>query len=100
MVHMHSVCISQRCTTLLGQGPQCIIFSALEGRRQNYKLNFRESSINYQICFYLTIVYIVCGLMIIVATRAVLYCSRLSCKIVNSSMKFKFIHKIPSGEDS
>jgi len=29
----------------LGQGPQSIIFSALEGRRQNYELNFRESSI-------------------------------------------------------
>ena len=28
--------LNQRCTTFLGQGPQCIIFSALEGRRQNY----------------------------------------------------------------
>jgi len=30
--------IHQRCTTFLGQGPQHIIFSALEGRRQNYEL--------------------------------------------------------------
>jgi len=35
----------QRCTTFLGQGPQCITFSALEGRRQSYELNYRESSI-------------------------------------------------------
>jgi len=27
--------IEHRCTTLLGQGPHCIIFNALEGRRQN-----------------------------------------------------------------
>jgi len=39
------VALSQRCTTFLGQGPQCIIFSALEGRRQNYELKFHESSI-------------------------------------------------------
>jgi len=39
----HSV--QQRCTTLLGQGPQSVIFSALEGRRQNYELYFRKSSI-------------------------------------------------------
>src|SRR6218665_640644 len=30
----------QRCTAFLGQGPQCLIFSALEDRRQNYGLNF------------------------------------------------------------
>ena len=46
-------CIIQRCTTFLGQGPQRIIFSAIEGRRQNYELNFRKSSINYDF-FYLT----------------------------------------------
>ena len=28
--------LGQRCTTFLGQGPQCIIFSALEGLNQNY----------------------------------------------------------------
>src|SRR6218665_3326209 len=30
----------QRCTAFLGQGPQCIIFDALEGWRQSYGLNF------------------------------------------------------------
>jgi len=35
----------QRCTTFLGQGPQCLVFNALEGRRQNYDLNFRKTSI-------------------------------------------------------
>ena len=35
-----SYCIDQRCT-ILGQGPQCINFSALEGRRKNYDQNFR-----------------------------------------------------------
>jgi len=39
------ICIGQRCTTFLGQGPQCIILSALEGQRQKHELNFRESSI-------------------------------------------------------
>ena len=33
--------IDQRCTTFLGQGPQHIIFSPLEGRRQNHELNLR-----------------------------------------------------------
>src|SRR6218665_1274057 len=28
----------QRCTPFLGQGPQCIILSALKGQRQNYEL--------------------------------------------------------------
>jgi len=37
--------IAQRCTTFLGQGPQCITFSALEVRKQNYDLNFRKSSV-------------------------------------------------------
>jgi len=34
--------LDQRCTTFLGQG---IIFSTLEGQRQNYELNFPESSV-------------------------------------------------------
>jgi len=33
------------CATFFGQGPQHIIFSALEGQRQNYEFNFRESRI-------------------------------------------------------
>src|SRR6218665_3015774 len=43
--------IGKRCdmsevhTTFLGQGPQCIICRALEGRRQNSELNYREPSI-------------------------------------------------------
>jgi len=35
--------MGQRCTTLMGQGPQCIIFGALEGRRKIYDLNLRKS---------------------------------------------------------
>jgi len=37
--------LKQRWTTFLGQGPQHIILSAIVGRRQNYELNFRKSSI-------------------------------------------------------
>ena len=64
---------------LLTQGTRRIIFSALEGRRQNYEPNFRESSINNRIiCLYLTSLYFACGLIIcIVATRAVSDCSKL-----------------------
>jgi len=81
----------QRCTTFLGQGPQSIIFSALLGRRQNHELNFRESSIKNQF-LYLTKHFIAGGLILLpsVLFRIVI---RL-CKIVNSSMKSKFIHKI------
>jgi len=35
----------------MGQGPQCIIFSALEDQRQNDGLNFRESSVKNQTFF-------------------------------------------------
>src|SRR6218665_214791 len=47
--------ICQRCTTFLGQGPQCNLFGALEGRRQNYELNIRESSVINQTLFYSTL---------------------------------------------
>ena len=63
--------IHQVCTTILGQGLLCIIFRALEGRRQNSELNFRESSIQNRL-FWIVI----------------------SCKMFNSSMKFTFIHII------
>jgi len=67
--------IKQRCTTLLGQGPQRTIFSALEGRRQNYKLNVHVSSAEYRICFILEAFYSFWfdG----VAIRAVSDCSKL-----------------------
>src|SRR6218665_2884176 len=65
------------CTTFVPQGLQSIIFCAPEGQKQNYKPNFRESSINYQICLYVTSLYIACGLIIIVATGAVLDFSQL-----------------------
>jgi len=47
----------------LGQGPQIIIFSALEGRRQNYELNFRQSSIEIRF-YFLTSLSIACGLIL------------------------------------
>jgi len=43
-IYMASLNPCQRCTTFLGQGPQVIILRALEGRKQNYDLNFRKSS--------------------------------------------------------
>ena len=38
---------------LFGQGPQRIIFSVLVGRRQNYELNSRDSSIKPENIYYL-----------------------------------------------
>src|SRR6218665_668319 len=85
-------------TTFLGQGSQCISVCALEGRRQNYGLNFQESSKIAEFlkfnesfhCLWLDVV--------VIRARIVLSCGLfrivLSCKIVNSSIKFKFIHKI------
>jgi len=37
--------VGQKSTTFLGQGPQCIIFSALEGQRQNYDLNVKNKKL-------------------------------------------------------
>jgi len=38
----HPNAIEQRCTTFLGEGRQGIIFSAVEGQRQNYDLIFES----------------------------------------------------------
>jgi len=73
----------QRWTTFMCEGPQLIIFSALKGWRQNClsrikKLNF-------------TSFFIACGLILL---QSQLFWIVISCEIANSSMKFKFIHKI------
>jgi len=81
----------QRCTNFLGKGPQCIIFSALESRKQNYELNCRESSTKIPTSFYLTSSLIACGLVLLPSE---LFRIVISGKIVNSSTKFKFLHKI------
>src|SRR6218665_886699 len=76
----------------LGQGPQCIIFSALEGRRQNYEPNFRELSIKTEEENYLTGLFVAHGLILLPSE---LFRIVISCKInFNSSMKFDFIYKI------
>ena len=72
--------VEKRGTALLGQGPQCIIFSAIDGRRQNYELNFRD------LC-----IFIACGLILLPPE---LFRILIRCKIVHSSIKFKFVHKI------
>src|SRR6218665_2830849 len=83
--------LEQRRTTFLGQRPQCIIFSALKGRRQNYKLTFRESRIK-KLNF--TIIFIACGRCGLILLPSELFWIVISFKIANSSTKFKFIHKI------
>ena len=82
--------VLQRGTTFMNQGPQHMIFSALEGRIQNYQLNFRESS-KKATRFHLTNLFIACGLILLPSE---LFRIAISCKMFNSSMKFKFIHKI------
>ena len=67
-----------------------LIFSALEGLRQNYELNFQESSIKTDY-FYLPRLFVACGLMLLPLE---LFLIVISCTFDNSSMKFKFIHKI------
>ena len=84
--------VQQRCTTFFGQEPQCMIFNALEGRRQNYELNFRKSSIKTDFKN-LTRVIIACGLILLPPG---MFRIVISCKIVNSSIKLKFTHKSPS----
>src|SRR6218665_3574823 len=82
--------VEQRCITFLGQGPQRIIFSALEGQRQNYELRFQESSIKKSIFKNLTSLFIDYSLIFLPSELLRIV---ISCKIVNSSMTFKFIHK-------
>src|SRR6218665_1624349 len=79
------------CTTYLDRGPLCIIFSSLEGQRQNSELNFRESSIQKQTFFYLTSRFTACELIFLPLK---LFWIVISCKFFNSSMKFTFIHII------
>src|SRR6218665_1805600 len=84
------VSVVQKCTTFLGQGPQHIIFNALEGQRQNYELKFQESSIKKSIFKNLTSLFIDYSLIFLPSELLRIV---ISCKIVISSMKFKFIHK-------
>src|SRR6218665_993483 len=65
--------------------------SALEGRRKNYKLNIQESLVKKPNLFNFTSLFIACGLILLLSE---LFRIVISCKIVSSSMKFKFIHKI------
>ena len=54
-----------------------------------YELNFRESNIKNWMFKNFTSVLIACGLILLPSE---LFLIVISCKIVNSSMKFKFIH--------
>ena len=83
--------VSQRCTTFLGQGPQCITFSALEGGRQSNNLNIRKSSVKNGFFIYFTNLFHACSLILMLSE---LFLIIISCKIANRSMKFKFVHKI------
>src|SRR6218665_3549558 len=76
---------------LFGPRAQWIIFSALEGQRQNNGLYFREWSIKSRFFKFNYILFIACGLILMPPE---LFRSVTGCKIVNSSMKFKFVHKI------
>ena len=68
-----------------------MIFSVLEGQRHNYELTFRESSNTNDLLLFNYSLFIVCGLILLPSE---LFCIVISCQIVNSSMKFEFIHKI------
>src|SRR6218665_3336963 len=70
---------------------QCIIFSALEGQRQNHELNFRNSSIKTRFFLFNYSLFIAFGLILLPSE---LYRITITCKMVNNSMKFKSIHKI------
>ena len=65
----------------------CIVHSRDED--WNYELNFRESSIKIRF-IYLINLFIACGLIFLSSER---FRIAISCKIVNSSIKLKFIHK-------
>jgi len=74
-----------------GQGPQCITLSALKGRDEIMIWTF-ESQVKSRF-FYLTSLFDACGLILMLSE---LFRIVMSCKIVNSSMKFKFFLKSPS----
>src|SRR6218665_846690 len=59
-----------RYASFLGEGPQHIIVRGVEGRRQSYELNFRETSIKNQRFKNTTSLSIACGLI---------YCCHQSC---------------------
>src|SRR6218665_1107482 len=69
------------------------MLSALEGQRQNYELNFRESSTSIKNTLFKNIIslFIACGLILL---QSKLFWIVISCKIVNSLLKFNFISKI------
>ena len=73
-------------------GPRAAVcdFSELEGRRQNYELILRGTSIKYPIS-YLSSIFIACGLILL---QSELFRIIISSKIVNTSIKFEFTTKI------
>src|SRR6218665_1298089 len=80
------------CTTFLGQGPQSISLVHSRAKDTVMKImNFRESSLKNRFFKFNNILFIACGLILLPSE---LFRNVISCKIVNSSMKFKFIHKI------
>ena len=72
-------------------GHSSLFFSALEDQRQNYELNFQESSIKNRKIIDLNSLFIACGLILLPLE---LFRIVISCKDFDSSIKFKFIHKI------
>src|SRR6218665_1057041 len=58
-------------------------FSALEGRGQNYDLNFRQSSIKTKKTIYLTSLLVACGLILLPSE---LFPILIICKTVNNRL--------------
>ena len=90
--HKQNGAITQRCTTFVGQGPKSIAFGAIEGRRQNYDLNLRKSSVyNQKQNLFHQPIFNACGLQLLPSELIWIV---IRSKNFNSSTKFEFIQKI------
>ena len=85
------ICVGQRCTTFLGQGPSELFLGHSRAKDKILSWTFeRESSIKTRL-FHLISLLIACYFILLPSK---LFQIVIHCKIVNSSIRFTFVHKI------
>ena len=70
------------------------VFSTLDGRRQNYDLNFQKSCIRNRKQNLFNLPFCCLQFDVVAILRINLFEIVICCKIVNSSTKFKLFHEI------
>ena len=86
--------LRQRCTTFLGQGPQHIIFK--HSRAEDKIMTWTSRDKYKKRYFYLSSLFIVCDFTLFLPELFPI----VSCKIVNSTITFRSIHKISVIEEN